>query len=306
MDLKSRENQVQTAFVMMPFDPSFDDVYSTIREVVTTADTSISVIRLDEIRAAGSITEDLARQIRESTVCIADVTGASPNVMWEAGYAAALGKPLIVINQKGGALPFDIKDVRTVLYDRQALSKSLRADLGAALKATLEKYISRRVSLTPEQQRPRSRAITVTGSMQAPRQLVTARLKRVLEPYIKGNYNWYTGSYGNCDEAALQYLIEMGESSIAVVGYSSYDISPAILNLLEEHRHIAFIDAAREQIPRAETAQNPRDVLFAARSDLIVTMWDGASPGTKELLQWLDSQQKDHIIGFIPSLRGIR
>lgn len=118
MDAKPGDDQVQTAFVMMPFEASFDDVYSTIREAITSVDTSINVIRLDEIRAAGSITDDLARQIRESTVCIADVTDANPNVMWEAGYAAALGKPLIVISQKGGALPFDIKDFRTLLYDR--------------------------------------------------------------------------------------------------------------------------------------------------------------------------------------------
>lgn len=136
--------------------------------------------------------------------------------------------------------------------------------------------------------------------MEAPRQLVAERLKRVLDPYTKRNYNWYTGSYGNTDEAALQYLIEMGEPSIAVVGYSSYDISPAMLDLLEEHRHIAFIDAAREQMPKVEQAQSARNVLFAARSDLIVTMWDGVSSGTKQFLQWLDKEKKDHIIGFIP------
>jgi hypothetical protein len=93
----------QTAFVMMPFRAEFDDVYSIVTDSIAAVDESMNVIRLDEVRAAGSITQDLVEMIRKSTLCLADVTGANPNVMWEVGFAAALGKPVIAITQQNGA-----------------------------------------------------------------------------------------------------------------------------------------------------------------------------------------------------------
>ena len=85
---------------MMPFASDFDDVYDTIKSSIASVDESIKVMRVDEIRAAGYITEDLVEELRKSTLCVADVTGANPNVMWEAGFAAALRKPLIAIKQE--------------------------------------------------------------------------------------------------------------------------------------------------------------------------------------------------------------
>jgi nucleoside 2-deoxyribosyltransferase len=133
----------QTVFVMMPFSPDFDDVYSTIRDSAATVGASIKVTRLDEIQAAGSITEDLLAEIRRSTICLADVTGTNPNVMWELGFATALGKPIVAISQSD-KLPFDIKDVRTLAYSRSSLSRTLRDPLAEVLEATLERYASRR------------------------------------------------------------------------------------------------------------------------------------------------------------------
>ncbi len=295
------QDDSQTAFVMMPFAAEFDDVYSTVKDSIASVDDSLHVIRLDEVRAAGSITQDLVEMIRESTLCVADVTGANPNVMWEVGFAAALGKPVIAITQQNGVLPFDIKDVRTLKYDRNSLAKTLRNQLAEALRATLELYIGRRSSLTAEQQRPHFRAIAVTGSMEVPRERVMERLKRLLSPYIGRGYNWYVGSFGNTDEATLQYLIEAEEASIAVVGHSAYDISEEQLSLLEQNPSVSFIDAAREQIPAIPGAPSQRDVLFASRADLLVVMWNGVSQGTETLLGWLSANKKDHVLGFVPS-----
>ena len=134
---------LRTVFIMMPFAAEFDDVYSTIKDSVTAVDSSMKVTRLDEIRAAGSITEDLLAEIRSSTICLADVTDANPNVMWELGFAAALGKPVIAISQGSDKLPFDIKDVRTLAYSRSSLTRTLRDPLAEVLEATLERYLSR-------------------------------------------------------------------------------------------------------------------------------------------------------------------
>src|SRR5215469_4947182 len=114
MSQESAGQLPQSIFVIMPFADDFDEVYNTIKDSVSSVNEPMKVIRLDEIRAAGSITEDLVEELRKSTLCIADVTRANPNVMWEVGFAAALGKPIIAINQKGSKLPFDITTVRVL------------------------------------------------------------------------------------------------------------------------------------------------------------------------------------------------
>jgi len=225
-------------------------------------------------------------EIRRATLCIADVTDANPDVMWEVGFAAALGKPVVAISQGSDKLPFDVKDVRTLTYSRTYLSKTLRDPLAAALKATLERYVARRSGLTVEQQKPRLRAVAVTGSMTAPRALVSERLERLLSPYTGSHYHWYVGSFGDTDEAVLAYLLNSGEDSITVVGYSSFDLSEGQLHVLEEHPHVAFIDAQREQIPRIPNSPSKRDIFLASRADLMILIWDGKSKGTRALMEW--------------------
>ena len=55
----------QTVFIMMSFASDFDDVYATVKDSVAAVDESLEIIRLDEIRAAGSITDDMIAEIRK-------------------------------------------------------------------------------------------------------------------------------------------------------------------------------------------------------------------------------------------------
>jgi hypothetical protein len=221
--------------------------------------------------------------------------------MWEVGFATALGKPVVAISQGTDKLPFDIRDIRTLKYNRASLSKTLRDPLTDVLKATLERYVTRRSGLREEQQKPRVRTIAVTGSMTAPEGELVDRVDRVLGPYTGSGYHWYVGSFGGTDEAVLDYLLKMEEKSIAVVGYSSYDISERQLLALEKNLQVSFVDARREQIPPVPGSPSERDVFFASRADLLIVIWDGQSPGTKRLIDWLSITGKDHIIGFVSS-----
>jgi nucleoside 2-deoxyribosyltransferase len=49
--------------------------------------------------------------------------------MWEVGYAMALAKPTLLISQDRAGLPFDLKDMHTVFYIRDALAETLRKPL---------------------------------------------------------------------------------------------------------------------------------------------------------------------------------
>lgn len=122
-------------FVIMPFAKEFDDVYAAIKTNVEAIISSRGgrCFRLDESRPAGPITDRLLREIRSAAFCVADVTGNIPNVMWEVGYAMALGKPIILMTQKISELPFDIKDLQSLEYDRSQISRTL----GDALRKTV-------------------------------------------------------------------------------------------------------------------------------------------------------------------------
>src|SRR5262245_57270157 len=115
----------------MPFAREFDDVYSTIKNTIDSilAERRGTCFRLDESRPAGRITERLFREIHACEMCVADVTGTKPNVMWELGYAMALEKPTILLTQALTDLPFDVKDLQSIEYDRNHLNQTLGVPL---------------------------------------------------------------------------------------------------------------------------------------------------------------------------------
>jgi len=118
-------------FVIMPFAQEFDDVYVAIKTGVTNAASSGSsrCFRLDEAQPAGRITDRLLKELRSASLCIADITGHRPNVMWELGFAMALGHPTIILSQTQKDLPFDIKDMQAIQYDRSRLNSTLSVPL---------------------------------------------------------------------------------------------------------------------------------------------------------------------------------
>ena len=123
----------------MPFADDFDDVYGAIKQAVELATQANNgrCFRLDESRPAGRITDRLLGELRSATLCIADITGAKPNVMWELGFAMALEKPVIVITQSLADLPFDIRDMQTIEYQRHRLSLTLTPPLNRVILDTL-------------------------------------------------------------------------------------------------------------------------------------------------------------------------
>jgi hypothetical protein len=286
-------------FVIMPFATEFDDVYEAIRTAVETSvpGEQIRCYRLDEIKGAGRITDDLLRELQESVVCVADLSGSKPNVMWEVGYAMALKKPMLFVTQNISELPFDIKDMRTISYDRRSLAKTLQKPLTEAFRDTLGRYEvrseSRRIPLPPKV----PYTIAVTGSMQADPGKCQRRLESLLEPYLDDRTTWYCGSYGQVDEAAIRYLLKH-QQRLTVVGYHAFDISSQVLELVEEH-NIPFVDASKEQLPRGLNAPTARDLIYLTRADLLVVLWNGSSQGTRKLIAWYQAQQKDIVIGFV-------
>jgi len=102
-------------FVIMPFSQEFNDVWvGGIQAAVKNS--TFNAIRVDTIARSANITDDIVESIKNCRITIVDVTGNNPNVMFELGYVMALEKPYVIISQSVDFLPFDIRNIRTIVY----------------------------------------------------------------------------------------------------------------------------------------------------------------------------------------------
>lgn len=109
------------AFVLMPFDKSFDDIYKMgIKE--TAAQLDILAERVDEQIFQEGILDRIYRQIEAADIIIADMSGQNVNVFYEVGYAHAKDKICILLTSNTGDIPFDLKHHRHIVYG-ESISK---------------------------------------------------------------------------------------------------------------------------------------------------------------------------------------
>lgn len=132
------DKMINDGFIIMPIndDPELLSVYEIIKEESSNYD--INVTRIDEKQTSGRITEEVLSEIENSTHFFVDLTKERPNVYYELGYAHGLGKKndmIILIAKRGTKLHFDIRDMRTILYDdpthlRELLRQRLKSITG--------------------------------------------------------------------------------------------------------------------------------------------------------------------------------
>lgn len=114
------------AFVVMQFGHNYDDLYQDVIKKVCETN-GYTVYRADEGLGTGLILNDIITAIKNSALVIADITPDNPNVFYEVGFAHALNKPTILLNEKNQRekLPFDISGFRTIFYDNSIGGKKL-------------------------------------------------------------------------------------------------------------------------------------------------------------------------------------
>jgi len=99
-----------------------------------------NIIRSDYEAKTGRISESIVTHLKQDDLCIADLTGLNPNVMYEYGVRTGVGKPVIPIASSETVLPFDVVDVRTILYRIDDINNIMEA------QRTLEKYIQSEIN----------------------------------------------------------------------------------------------------------------------------------------------------------------
>lgn len=118
-------------FVLMPFSTEFEDIYEYgIKECCK--NTGCYCERVDEQIFHGTVLERIYNQISKADLILADMSGKSPNVFYEVGYAHALNKPTILLTTDADDIPFDLKHYPHIIYEgkisvvREELPKRLR------------------------------------------------------------------------------------------------------------------------------------------------------------------------------------
>ncbi|SCX98534.1 hypothetical protein SAMN05216488_0221 [Microbacterium sp. LKL04] len=120
--------EVSRAFVLMPFEADFDDVYTELI-AAPLQEAGFEVSRADSLLNQRNILADVVAGIARADLVIADVTGLNPNVMYELGLAHALGKRTVMITREIGSLPFDLRPYRANEYSVNFARARALADL---------------------------------------------------------------------------------------------------------------------------------------------------------------------------------
>jgi len=134
--LQPLEPSGKSVFAAMPFSADYEDVYFV---AMAHAAQSVGAVceRVDHAEFAGNIVEEIKKMIRDSVAVIADISEGKPNVLYEVGFAHALGKPTVHVSCTPlKDLPFDVSQWNTIQYQK-GQTHQLRRTLAKRLQALL-------------------------------------------------------------------------------------------------------------------------------------------------------------------------
>lgn len=108
-------------------------IESVIKPVLT--EMNIETIVPHRISTPGPIGNDIIENILSCDLCIANLTGLNPNVMYEIAVRHAANKPIVCVAENGTVLPFDLVTERVLFYSNDMLGT-------VELKGMLPSYIN--------------------------------------------------------------------------------------------------------------------------------------------------------------------
>jgi hypothetical protein len=135
-----RVEKADTVFVMMPFQEPLGAYYEKLYKPAI-ENAGLTPVRADsDIFGSGKIVDQIWSGINNAKVLVAELTDRNPNVFYELGLAHALQKPVVLVSSNQGDVPFDLKHVRVIFYDRsdpfwgQKLIEKVKENILSALK----------------------------------------------------------------------------------------------------------------------------------------------------------------------------
>ena len=127
-------------FIITPIGDDTDPIRRHIEGIIDAAlrpalEDKYDLVVAHRICEPGSITKQIITEIYSAKLVVANLTNRNPNVMYELAFRHSLGKPVIMIAEKGTPLPSDIVMERTIFYQNDARGViELRESIAAAEK----------------------------------------------------------------------------------------------------------------------------------------------------------------------------
>jgi hypothetical protein len=123
-------------FFAVPYGSSSPELRDAVN--IATKQAGFERMRADQQFAPSQqIANEIQNAIRRASLVIGETTERNANVMWELGYAQALNKPVLLITQDPGSIPFDLSSVRAVTYQPGSPLSNIVARLTDAISATV-------------------------------------------------------------------------------------------------------------------------------------------------------------------------
>ena len=134
---------MDTCFIIQPFDNGqFDKRYKDIIKP-TIEKLDLEPYRVDEDHGSNIPINDIEEGIKNSLICLADITLDNPNVWYELGYAISANKPVIMIcsEDRKTKFPFDVQHRTIIRYSTESPQdfEKLKIDIENRAKAILQK-----------------------------------------------------------------------------------------------------------------------------------------------------------------------
>jgi hypothetical protein len=135
---------MKNCFVMQPFDGGvFDKRYSDVFSPAI-IDAGLVPYRVDQDPGASIPIQSIEEGIRNSLICLADISIDNPNVWFELGYALSAGKQVVLVcsSERTSKFPFDIQHRAIIKYKSE--SSSDFENLKKAVTQKLKAYINQK------------------------------------------------------------------------------------------------------------------------------------------------------------------
>ncbi|MBU3190742.1 hypothetical protein K9O30_15035 [Clostridium bowmanii] len=134
---------MNNCFVIQPFDKGkFDSRYEDTFEPAINA-CKLKAYRIDKDPSVNILIEDIEANIKNSTICFAEITTDNPNVWYELGYAIACNKEVVMVcsDERQSNFPFDVTHRNIIQYKTGSARdyEQLKNNITNRIKAIIKK-----------------------------------------------------------------------------------------------------------------------------------------------------------------------
>lgn len=119
-------------FIAMWFDDSMKKARGQIGSAIKSC--GYEPLTIDIKEHNNQIVPEIFKEIEGSKFVVADLTGQRGGVYYEAGYAVAKNKELILCCKKGEDIHFDVKQINTIFWENE---QQLHAKLAKRIRETI-------------------------------------------------------------------------------------------------------------------------------------------------------------------------